>query len=365
MKVSSVGSGDIPQKKSTPGSYEWWYFDAGDDKGAYHFVVIFYEGCPFSPRYMSSVKKRPHHPDALASQHPAVSISVYHHGKPVFYSFTQYSPFDAEFNHHKVKVRIGNHTMEAFEEAEQIAYSLRLDEILPDGTKFNAILRFTSPPQNPALFVDEPASTADAHAWNLSQAAAKVKGVISISRDGRKEKPIVFEGTGYHDHNIGSEPLRNQFTEWYWGRVHFNEGTFVYYLMEEKGVKTWNAWWIRVDNARIEAKAESIRTDATFRNTFGLAADTRFTFTFPERTVELVMRSTVDSGPFYYRFLSDASTHDRDGELLERTNGISEFIHAERITWRRFWPFVKMRLRYADKRPNLVQRFRFLYKLTW
>ncbi len=351
-------------KKSVPGSYEWWYFDAGDDKGAYHFVVIFYEGCPFSPRYMTSVKKRPHHPDALAAQHPAVSVSVYHHGKPIFYSFTQYSPFDAEFNHHKVKVRIGNHSLEAFEEADQIAYSLRLDESLPDGTKLNAILRFTSPAQNTRLFSAEPKS-ADPHSWNLSQAAAKVKGVISISRDGRKEKPVVFEGTGYHDHNVGEETLKHSFTDWYWGRVHFNEGTFVYYLMNQKGKTTWNAWWITVDNQRIESKAESIRSDATLRNLFGLNADTRFTFVFADRNVELVMRSTVDSGPFYYRFLSDASSYDHSGELLERTNGISEYIHAERIHWRRFWPFVRMRMRYADKRPNLIQRFRFLYKLTW
>ncbi len=364
MKLSSDVTGDIAAKKTTPGSYEWWYFDAGDDKGAYHIVVIFYEGCPFSPRYIRSYLKRPHHPDALASQHPAVSISVYHHGVPIHYSFTQFSPFDAEFNHHKVKLRIGNHSMEALHDGDQTAYSIRLDERLPDGTQFNAILRFSSPQPNKELWESEQ-SSGTSHFWNLPQAASKVKGVLSISRDGRKEKPIIFDGIGYHDHNIGAEPMDQAFTDWYWGRVHFNEGTLVYYLMNLKGDTQWRAWWITVDNQRIETKAVNIRTDATLRNVFGLSADTRFTFTFPERTVELVMRKTIDSGPFYYRFLSDAESYDSTGELTERTNGISEYIRPGNIGLRRFWPLIKLRLRYADKRPNLVQRIRVLYKLTW
>lgn len=365
MELTSDVVVDIARPKGAPGSYEWWYFDAGDDKGAYHVVVILYEGCPFSPRYMRSYEKRPDHPSAFASQHPAVSISIYHHGEPVYYSMTEFSPFDSEFNQHKLKVRIGNHSMEGMVENGQLAYSLRLDERLPDGTHLNAILRFTSPTPNPGLWNGEAGSPGSGHAWNLPQPASKVKGVISINRDGRKEKPIVFEGTGYHDHNIGFAPMRTEFEEWYWGRVHFNEGTFVYYMVRTAAGWSRNAWWLTVDNQSVVSKATAVQSDATLHNAFGLGADTRFLFTFPDKFVRITMRKTVDSGPFYYRFLSDAEVEDPSGELLERTNGISEYIHPDRIHWKRFWPLVRMRYRYADKRPNWVQRFRFLYRLTW
>lgn len=355
---------DIATVKDAPGSYEWWYFDAGDDKGAYHIVVIFHQGCPFSPRYMRSYEKRPDHPTAFADHHPAMSIAVYLQGETIYYSMTEYSPFDAEFNNNRIRIRVGNHTLDGLVENGQLAYSLRLDEKLPDGTHLNAILRFTSPVPDKRLWSDS-APSHRPHAWNLTQAASKVKGVLSINRDGRKEKPIVFEGTGYHDHNIGFEPMRNAFKQWYWGRVHFNEGTFVYYMKETPEGWARHGWWISVDNQTVLATCTGFQSDATMGNVFGLRADTRFNFSFPDKSIHLTMRRTIDSGPFYYRFLSDAECRDLAGDLIERATGISEYLHPDRIHWKRFWPLVRMRFRYADKRPHWVQRIRGLYRLTW
>jgi len=365
MKRTSDVAADIATVKDKPGSYEWWYFDAGDDNGAYHIVVIFHQGCPFSPRYMRSYEKRPDHPTALADHHPAVSISVYQHGQTLYYSMTQYSPYDAEFNGNRVRLRVGNHQLDGLVEDGLLSYSLRLDEKLPDGTHLNAILRFTSPVPNPLLWPTDRSEQNGGHSWNLPQAASKVKGVISINHDGRKEKPIVFEGTGYHDHNQGDAPLRTAFKQWYWGRVHFNEGTFVYYMKETFDGWIRNGWWVSVDNQQILGTCDSIQSDATIGNLFGLQADTRFRFFLPDRTVYLTMRHTIDSGPFYFRFLSDAEVHDTSGELIERATGISEYLHPDRIHWKRYWPLVHMRLRYADKRPHWVQRFRSLYRWTW
>ena len=40
--------------------------------------------------------------------------------------------------------------------------------------------------------------------------------------DGRTDMyNIALNGLGYHDHNVGFEPLKDSFKDWYWGRVHF------------------------------------------------------------------------------------------------------------------------------------------------
>ncbi len=366
MLFTSDVRGDIAVPKPHPGSYEWWYFDAGDDNGAYHIVVIFYEGCPFSLRYVRAAEKRAGQPDSLAEHHPAISISVYKHGEPVFYTLAAYSPYDAEFNRNRIFVRVGKNTLEGIPEDDRMAYSLRLEETLPDGTRFNGILRFTGMKPTGDLWKGASDVSKNApHDWNLTLPAAKVKGVVNVSRKGRQEKPIVFEGTGYHDHNIGSEFLKNRFTDWSWGRVHFNDETLVWYAMRTKEGLQEGAWLISVDNRRILAEATRIVADGSESNGFGLSAPAGFTLTFPDRVVTIRNRQRIDSGPFYFRHLVEAVCTDADGELQERTSGISEFIKPARIHWRIFWPLVRMRLRYADKRPHWVQRFARLYRLTW
>ena len=141
MKIFSDPQKDTKTAKPKPGSYEWWYFDAFDPVSELAVVVIFFDGNPFSTRYIKHLEKMSrrdgvphggelHQPEKkerierlyhssdrqhqkqpgiqaentnlgqrptdrrttaspLSSDHPAVSISVYHRGKHLFYSFEE------------------------------------------------------------------------------------------------------------------------------------------------------------------------------------------------------------------------------------------------------------------------------------
>ena len=52
MKITSNFAKDIRSVKKESGAYEWWYFDAVSDDDSVEIVVIFYEGNPFSRRYI-------------------------------------------------------------------------------------------------------------------------------------------------------------------------------------------------------------------------------------------------------------------------------------------------------------------------
>lgn len=365
MNVESNYLSEIPVKKSAAGSYEWWYFDGEDSKGEFQFVIIFYEGCPFSPDYIKSLEKHPELITSKAESHPAVSISVYKNGKTVFYALSEYSPTEVEFNRGKTSLRIGRNTLEGFVENDQLVYALRLEETLATGEKFSGILRFNSPVSHKNLPLSDNNEPNSNHTWNLVQPRAMIKGVISISQINRHEKPILFEGRGYHDRNIGHEPMSHQFVEWYWGRVHFTDMTLIYYIIQQKDEFIPKAWLIGPDSKKILDVSEDVQIDGFNSNIFFLSSARRITIKFKTRSVLIQKDEVLDSGPFYMRFNSAVqlkSDHEDENQLA---TGLSEYIKPDRIRKRIFWPFVRMRYRYKTKKPHWVQKSSFFYKWTW
>ena len=94
MQIFSNPDRDISTPKSTPGSYEWWYFDAISADNQYSLAIIFYEGNPFSRRYMDAIERNE---NDRANAYPAISISIYKSGEPIFYSFEEVPRGDAVF----------------------------------------------------------------------------------------------------------------------------------------------------------------------------------------------------------------------------------------------------------------------------
>jgi carotenoid 1,2-hydratase len=370
MKKTADYRLDISTRKTEPGSYEWWYFDGRDYNGEYQFVVIFYEGCPFSSKYMRQQKRYPDHESAKAARYPAVSISIYKNGKPIYYSMSEYASTDSDFNRDEVKLRIGKNTMEALVEHDQLVYALRLEETLPGGDRISAMLRFVSPMPNCSIWEqaddNHKAEIAVGHSWNLVQPSARVKGMISISTVTKNEKPIIFDGVGYHDHNLGFEPMKNEFRDWYWGRAHFDDFSLVYYVMNTVNGRNYGAWLFTPDNQSIIASASEVRIDGANMNAFGLNSCRRIEFNFTAFSIMVYMRNLIDNGPFYQRFKCEAIVkHGENEPLQEAAYGISEYIKPSRIHSRIFWPLVHMRYRYAFEKPHWVQKSPFLYRWTW
>ena len=72
--------------RQTPGAYEWWYFDAVSDDGAWALACIWFLGNPFSPYYRHAARREAADPFT----HNAVFFALSHHGRLHAYHFTRF-----------------------------------------------------------------------------------------------------------------------------------------------------------------------------------------------------------------------------------------------------------------------------------
>lgn len=362
MQILSDYRKDTRTEKVTPGSYEWWYFDGTDSRGRYGFTVIFYEGNPFSPRYIKRQKSGRFKEPAKAEDHPAVSISVYENRKPVYYSFTEFSPAECSFGMDQPGLRFGNHAMETEVRDDRLIYRLNLEEELASGDRLEGSVVFESPE---VTGPDLGKATGEGHRWNLVQPSAHVTAELDLSSFGRTGRRISFTGLGYHDHNTGGEPMKNEFLEWNWGRFHFEEGTLVYYIMEQEDGSQHVAWLISPDNRRVVSRFKAISMEDRGWTRFGLRSPRKIVMSGDDADVTVQHTAVLDDGPFYQRFGSDAFLNIKGSQQIESADGIAEYIRPERIHWRLFWPLTGMRIRYSKEPAHWVQRSPRLYRLTW
>lgn len=353
MQIYSDLSKDHSHDKPDPGSYEWWYFDAISADSEYSVVVIFYEGNPFSRRYIDATEKGN---KAEAKDYPAVSISVYKNGQTIFYSFEEVLPEHAKFSNARPEgeVKKCRFLGEQFDD-RTMTYILELRQKLPNGDALNGELHFNSVSQH--LFDSKEGE--GQHTWNLIQPDAHVTCELSIT--GYKNEQIRFEGRGYHDHNLGLEPMKDSFDEWYWGRFHTGDYTLIYYLMNEKG-KFQNRAWLLHPSHPVRDISGTLSLDDQSVNIFGLSSAHKIEMKNGDERFMIQQQTLLDDGPFYRRFLSRLILN-MDGEL-HQTTGISEYIHPARIHARVYRPLVNMRIRYPDK-VHWVQKNPRLYRWTW
>lgn len=342
------------------GSYEWWYFDGLSNNGEYGFVVIFYEGNPFSRRYSEALDSEGNDSLKIADAYPALSISVYKHGKPIYYGFREYSPEDALFTPDRVFGRAGKSDFLGSKSNDGLRYTIQLNQTLPGGDRIEGILKFASRTINLSLAEDKPTASEDNHIWNLVQPYASVEGEIFIN--GYESHNIIFTGRGYHDHNLGLEPMDRNFKDWHWGRFHFEKSVFIYYLMQKKEESQHQAWVITPEGKTTAVDSEIRLSEKAF-NPFGLQSARKIEITGDRIRCFIQHEKVIDNGPFYQRFLSRNLMETEIG--LEQAPGFSEYIYPERIKKRIFWPLVDMRIAYPEGRGHWVQRNPRLYRWTW
>jgi len=139
MQIFSNPDRDISNPKPAPGSYEWWYFDAISLDNKYSLVIIFYEGNPFSRRYIDAIEENE---NARAAGYPAISISIYRHGDPIFYSFEEVNPEDAEFSDTTPFGRVKRNTFKRESTEHDLnIYRLALDQTMPNGDRVTVAVR--------------------------------------------------------------------------------------------------------------------------------------------------------------------------------------------------------------------------------
>lgn len=370
MQIISDFHKDAALLPGEPGSYEWWYFDAMDPASGYSLVVIFYRGNPFSKRYIRRIEQfeagNADKEESSPANFPAVSISVYKDGKPVFYSFTEYSERESQFSKETPSVTIGEHSLDAKIKDDKVVYKVKLQENLPSGDRIEAALSFSCKHGGMKKMQKQTTENAQGHLWNLVQPKAEVHGSLDLFLGSVKKHEVDFTGLGYHDHNMGTEPMKDEFKDWYWGRFHFRDATLVYYVMNRKDTRQYHGWLIDDKDglgAEIE-EFEDIRLQDKSFSLFGLDTSRKLVLQNENTKVVVQQSECLDNGPFYRRFMSEAFLSQK-GEGIQKATGFSEYIYPERIYWRLLWPLVDMRIRYREKEPHWVQKSARLYRWTW
>lgn len=363
MQIISNPDNDGATPSIPPGGYEWWYFDAIDESTGYALVVIFYRGNPFSNRYIRQLKDDNWGEDAWPSKFPAISISLYRDNEPVFYSFTEYPPGESEFLTDKPAVTVGDNRLEADLSGSEMKYKLTLNEELPSGDKLMAELTFNSSLRLEDDFGEQADSSNPGHTWNLVMPRAGVEGSFSVYRSSQLTHSSRLNGLGYHDHNTGYEPMKDEFRDWYWGRYHFASATLLYYVMNRKNSRQYRGWLIESEKGNELQNFKNIELKDIGISIFGLQVARKLVLGSGSIRAVVQQTHSLDNGPFYRRFMSEAFLSL--GDEVQKSSGFSEYIHPSRIYWRFLWPLVDMRIRYKQEEPHWVQKSGRLYRWTW
>jgi carotenoid 1,2-hydratase len=360
MQILSDYRYDTASLKNYKGSYEWWYFDGLTEDGECGFTIIFYEGNPFSRRYINKQQSSDPEEEVTAGCFPALSISVYQKGKPVYYGFCEHNPEEADFSSQRIYGRVGTSEFRMEKNGGRISYHVLLNQKLPNGDSIIGDLKFTSMNNDIRLSYKNLTVNNSKHTWNLVQPRADVSGKLKI--DGFHPLKIIFKGDGYHDHNAGMEPMDDSFTDWYWGRFHLEGFTFIYYIMQRQDATQKNAWLIdKTGNAELFDKKCSLEYETL--NLFGLKSSRKIIIEGEFASCLIQQDTILDNGPFYQRFRSRIIMNR--GESILQGMGISEYIHPPRIKSRIFWPLVNMRITYPGEKHHWVLKSPRLYRWTW
>jgi carotenoid 1,2-hydratase len=350
---------DVLHAKPHHGAYEWWYFDGIDQQQGLAWVLIFYQGNPFSPWYLQD-------PEARAEDYPAVTLSLYKEGDPIYYSFIEYDQNDVEFNTDLPDWRIGDHRL-TFQQTDdqQWEYRLTLSDQLPSGDQLQGEITYRSTPMAEGWGDAITNADDDGHAWTLVQPRAQVEGRLDIvDAHNGEQLHMELEGLGYHDHNVGQEPMQKDFTDWYWGRLHFETTTLIYYVMQRASSHQFQAWLLDPTNHRVIDTLKEVDLEDYTLNPFLLNSARKLELEFENHQALVQQHPIIDNGPFYQRFLGSGILHG-EGEPPQTARGITEYIHPGRIEHKRYHPLVKMRLHRKPTQPHWVQKSPRLYRWTW
>ncbi|MEX0685967.1 MAG: hypothetical protein WD267_08490 [Balneolales bacterium] len=353
MKLYSNFENDIRTDKTVPGSYERWYFDAVSYDKRYRIVVIFYEGNPFSAKYIKNLRSKREGDKSRAFFYPALSISVYEDNKTIFDSQSEYPNEECSFGSDEIYIRIGNNELTALQDDGDIIYSLNLVEELPSGDRLIADLSFKS---EECGNLTNNHQALGGHLWNLAQPKANVSGRIYIYQGSRIVHRIKMAGLGYHDHSIGRVPLKNQYVDWYWGRFHFDAGTLIYYVMNHKEGQQHKAWLIDPFNQTCLMEYDQVKISETQLNRFLLAPKRKIEMKNAESQVYIHQNQVLDSGPIFMRFSADAILHLEKNNIVSKSTGNTEYIKPSRISSRIFSPLLNRGKRNSDERTNWIRK---------
>ena len=220
----SMSARPSPETPLGADGYGWWYFDGVSFDGEVGITLIAMLGNVFSPYYAHARRLGPTDP----LDFPAFNVVLYRPwGKR--WALTEY-PRDAAVRT-STTLRIGDNFL-AWEHGRVDIY---IDEVaVPMGGKIRGKVELSWDP------VDCPDVALDPygrHRWFPVAPVAKVRVLL-------QEPRISFDGLGYHDANIGTQPLERCFDSWSWSRLSTSDRTGVLYDVQLRGAGSSQRGWV-------------------------------------------------------------------------------------------------------------------------
>jgi hypothetical protein len=280
---------DDPHDVRAPGGYEWWYFDAEDERHGRRLVAVVFDGFAFHPRYVRAYARYRRHPTRVApplpERFPCVSLAFYDRG-------------------------------------ELCQQALALARARPDGLiarrdgavnlnvhcgPVDAALSFA--PRHRHAPLELPLGSAT-HRWVLASPSCDVQG--SIRCEGRT---VAFTGRGYREHQYGTQPFALDVARWFRGRALFDDAAFAFQLARAPAATT--------DHVHlVEETADGLTHVPVRRAPCAWSRTARARVACPQKVmlddvVQLHNPRVIDASAFHARLVYDAVCRGaRCGEAL-------------------------------------------------
>ncbi|NBB92881.1 MAG: carotenoid 1,2-hydratase [Gammaproteobacteria bacterium] len=188
--------------------YAWWYIDAISDDGRHGLTLIAFIGSVFSPYYAWARGRGRSDP----LNHCAINVALY--GPSGRWSMTERGR--SSLHREQASLRIGPSGLHWTDDALLID----LEEwAVPLPRRVRGRIRV-----HPTICSNEriELDTAGRHGWTPVWPAARVE--VAMQHPG-----IAWSGSGYVDHNAGTEPLEHGFDSWSWSRAETRHGPVILY----------------------------------------------------------------------------------------------------------------------------------------
>jgi carotenoid 1,2-hydratase len=334
---------DAWHQVTSPGGYEWWYFDAEDDTGSLQIVAIFLEGFVFHPGYLRRYARFLRNPTRtqppLAGDHPCAYCVVYENGRIISQFMSEYAPSAFRASVDRPEVAIGPNTLRRDDGSR--AYDLSLSGTpwmltwqgpkRLDGRTLRAQLRFAPVSRHPAMervFLSRQLSGAEHH-WVIADPLCAVGGDIEVPLPDGTTRTIQFKGRGYHDHNYGTAPIGPGLRRWIWGRAISADGqqacTFHFARAKDRTLPDEVHVVVADPTGRREEHVQSASVDWSRRTAMGLAYPAEVSL---GALLKLSRPRVIDSAPFYMRLIYDAVLPGG-----QQTTAFCEVAYPHRLRW--------------------------------
>ena len=300
---------------TSPGGYEWWYFDAEHATQDIQIVAILFDGFVFHPGYLRADTRYRRRPTRilppLPSQYPCAYFVIYESGKVLAQFMTQYAPTEFRASTVRADIFIGPNLLTTDPGGLRLSMSgtpWRLTASGPrhlEGSDLRAKLTFRP------LFDHAPAErtflsrrmTGAEHRWVIASPLCAVEGEVRLG-----QRIIPFAGRGYHDHNYGTGPLGPGLARWTWGRLLTSDHAVIFHAAEPRDPHA------PLESHLISADATGLRDLESGPPAMTGRRLTSTLLTYPRRinlgaALELSRPRLVDSSPFYLRLQYDAHQH--------------------------------------------------------